>query len=381
MNAQRQWLIPVMAMALAACQSAAAPKASQDAADTLTISVTDTTTATATDSETQTATATDSETQTATATDSETQTTTTTATDTSATTGTSSTTPTRTTTATATTTETGTATPTPTDAGTTSTDRSTIEFGRKLWGSDHATRAGVPAGGTLFSVWTKIPDPGSSYPWSRGNMDAYVLSGNNWYFRCLVGNSSARSPTNARYNANTMLFANPGETWIADYSYYESGEGHPEAPYRDWVWVAWQVLVGKDAFTIRQWLKLGIDGEVFAAGESSPTFAEARAILVENGWSQSAAAAWTPGEATSFQVGKDDGFLSHARMMARTTLPALTELDAIARRDAADPSAWADYRLAFANGKPDLSDRSGNGRDLTLANGGTLYEGPPGPAF
>ncbi len=265
--------------------------------------------------------------------------------------------------------------------GATTTDRPSLEFGRTPYGFDYATRADAPAGGTLFSVWTKILNPGSTYPWSRGNMDVYVLYGNNWYFRCLVGDSSANSPTDARYNANSMLFANPGELWVADYSYYESGVGHPEAPYRDWVWVAWQVVVHPSSFDIRQWLKLGIDGDVFAAGESAPTFAEIRAVLVQNGWTQAAANAWTPGDAQSFQVGKDNGYLSHARMMARAAIPSLAELDAIARNDAADAAAWADYRLAWVNSAPDLSDRSGNQRHLTIAPGGTLYPGPLGPAF
>ena len=212
-------------------------------------------------------------------------------------------------------------------------------------------------------------------------MDVYVLSGSNWYFRCLVGNSSASSPTNARYNANSMLFANPGEHWGGDYSYYESDYGHPDALYRDWVWVAWQVIVNPSSFTIRQWLKFGVDGVVFAAGESTPTFAQARVSLVQNGWTQAAANAWTPGDARSFQVGKDNGYLSHARIMARNSIPSLAELDAIARNDVADASAWADYRLDWANGVADLSDRSGNQRPLTRAPGGTLYPGPTGPAF
>jgi hypothetical protein len=265
--------------------------------------------------------------------------------------------------------------------GASTTDRSSLEFGRTLYGSDYATRASVPAGGTLFSVWTRIPDPGASYPWSHGNLDVYVLYGNNWYFRCLVGNSTANSATDARYNANSMLFANPGDLWVGDYSYYESGFGHPDAPYRDWVWVAWLVIVNPSSFEIHQWLKFGVRGDIVAAGDSSPAFAEVRAILVENGWTQAAASAWTPGDAQSFQVGKDNGYLTHARMLARGSLPSLAELDAIARSDAADPSAWADYRLAWGGNAPDLSDRSGNGRHLTLAQGGTLYAGPPGPAF
>ena len=258
---------------------------------------------------------------------------------------------------------------------------SSIEFGRKQWGTDDAIRSNAPEGGTLFSVWTKIPDPGSAYPWGRGNMDVYVLRGNVWYFRCLVGNTSANSPTDARYNANTMLFANPGETWVTDYSYYESGFGQVEAPLRDWVWVAWQVIVSPTSFTIRQWLKFGIDGEVFAAGESAVTFADVRTILIDKGWTMAAVNAWTPSDATSFEVGKDNGYLSYARMFALGTVPALAELDTIARSDSALTSAWADFRLDWVGGVPNLSDRSGHGRDLTIEAGGQLYEGLAGPSL
>ncbi|HEX7596587.1 MAG TPA: hypothetical protein VF518_00140, partial [Polyangia bacterium] len=235
-----------------------------------------------------------------------------------------------------------------------------------------------------FAIWTKVPDPGP-YPWSRGNMDVYYIIGANWYLRCLVGNSGANSSMDARYSANTMMFGNRGTvindggTWLADYSFYESGFGNAEAPYRDWVWVAWQTIVNSDSFTIRQWLKFGVNGAVFAAGESSPTFAELRGLLVKNGWTQVMANAWKPLEATSFQVGADNGYLSHARMTARNTVPTLAELETMARNSAADGTAWADYKLEWLNGAANLLDRSGNGRNLTIAPGGALHQGPPGP--
>ena len=172
MTPEGRWMVALLATTLGACLPVATPVSRRDASQVDTAATTGTTATTAT-----------------TATDSKTDITTATATGTETVVATS-------TTDTAAGTTTGSLTST--DTGTTATDRSTIEFGRKLWGSDYATRADVPAGGTLFSVWTKIPDPGSSYPWSRGNMDVYLLAGNDWYFRCLVGNSSAQSPSNAR---------------------------------------------------------------------------------------------------------------------------------------------------------------------------------------
>jgi hypothetical protein len=268
------------------------------------------------------------------------------------------------------------------DSGSTAPDglsETSLEVGRTLWGNDHGKRSDAPAGGTLFSVWTKMPDPGSSYPWMRGNLDVYVLSGSNWSLRCLVANSGAESPSDARYSANSMLLAQPRDTWIGDFSYYESGGGYPEAPYRDWVWAAWQVVVESDAFTIRQWLKLGVTGPVFAAGESRVTFEQARAVLRERGWSQDAAAAWVPSDATAFQVGSDRGFLTEARMSAQAAQPSLAELDAIATGRTSAAAAWAYYPLVWESGAAILQDRSGHGRDLELAPGGTLHPGPAGP--
>jgi hypothetical protein len=272
-----------------------------------------------------------------------------------------------------------------------------LEVGRTEWGNDDATRDDVPGNGILFSVWTKIPNTNTSYPWSRGNMDVFVLRGTNWYFICLTGNMSAQSADNARYAANTMLFGSspqhPGGSWVEDYGYYESsGERdengapvlHPEAPYRDWVWVAWWIVRGEDRFIVRQWLKFGLDGSIVV--DNSPNFREvtfdkARELLSSRGWSADETAAWVPGDATSFQVGKHDGYLTHARMAAQNSEPTPEELDAIARHATVDTSAWADYPLVWSNGAPYLGDQSGHGHDLSLPSGGTLYAGPAGPSF
>jgi hypothetical protein len=257
-------------------------------------------------------------------------------------------------------------------------DGVSLEVGRTMFGSDYAERADVPQGGTLFSLWTKIPDPGPSYPWKRGNMNVYLLRGANWYVWCLVGNSSAESPSDARYNANSMLFIRPGDMWVGDYSYFESGGNQPDAPYRDWVWAAWQIIVSSDAFTLRQWLKFGADGPVQKAGESVITFSKVRNIMMENGWNAEDAESWQPADAVSFQVGSDHGYLTHARMEALSREPTLEELEDIAR-GGGQASAWGDYPFVWSDGGPYLDDVSGHGRDLALAPGATLYPGVPGP--
>jgi hypothetical protein len=261
-----------------------------------------------------------------------------------------------------------------------------IEVGRVEWGGDYAGRAEAPAGGTLFSIWTKVADPApTSFPWVRGNMDIYVLYGANWHIRCLTGNMSANSPTDARYAANTMLFAGPAgdeEYWVEDYGYYESGLGNPLAPYRDWVWAAWWIVVGDDDFTVRQWLKVGVDGPIIDDRENSRhvTFAEARDILVnQRGMSRAEADAWVPGDATGFNIGYKQGFVTHARMAAQSTAPTHAELDAIALHNVPDASAWADYAFVWTDDGPYLRDQSGHGRHLEVH--GTLYPGPAGPSF
>ena len=248
-----------------------------------------------------------------------------------------------------------------------------LEAGRQEYGSDYGFLTSAPSGGSLISMWTRIPDPGAA-PWSRGNMDVHTLFGADWYFRCLVGNSNSAGAL----NANSMLFARSDNTWIGDYSYY-SDNGWTEDQVKGWIWAAWQVIIGASSIIIRQWLKVGESGSVFAAGESEITFTDARAVLVANGWSQAAADAWIPGQPNRFHIGGDNGYICHARVQAISTTPTLSALDAISNLNSADSTAWGDYRFGWVDGAADLSDRSGNNRNLST--GGTLYQGLTGPVL
>jgi hypothetical protein len=252
-----------------------------------------------------------------------------------------------------------------------------LEVGMTEWGTDHALLDEAPAPGVLFSVWTRIPSPGTAYPWSRGNMDVWVLRGDTWHLRCLVGNSSANRADQARYSANTMLFVDPGERWAGDFSFYESDFTLRERPVRDWVWAAWHVVVDHDSFAIRQWLKFGPTGPVFAAGTSDVTFDQVRRSLREHGYPTD----FRPSPPSSMQVGKDSGFITRARVERRTSVPRLAELETIARGQAAPSRAWAEYPLIWQSGRANLSDASGHGRHLSIAPGGTIESGPTGPAL
>lgn len=259
-------------------------------------------------------------------------------------------------------------------------DGMSIEVGRTLYGTDYAARADAPTGGALFSVWTRVPDsPPVGYPWTRGNMDSYTLYGADWSMRALVGNMIVDDVDNVHYNANVMIFANTPYTWVGDYAYYLSIPFIPVSQAFDWVWVAWYVDVNATDMDLYQWLQYGEGGSVFAAGESHPTFADMRTSLVGSGWTVPQAAAWVPGQPTHFQVGSDNGFLTHARMDAMASPPTLGQLQAIVDATAPSPSAWGDWPFVWSGGAANLDDYSGNNRDLSIETGGTLYQGPATP--
>jgi hypothetical protein len=218
-------------------------------------------------------------------------------------------------------------------------------------------------------------------------MDVYVLYGSNWSLRCLVGNTRIDSATSASLNANSMIFGNPYGIWGGDYSYYQSGLDYTEEELRGWVWAAWQVIVHADSITIRQWIKVGLEGDVIKGDESTPSFAELRTFILNEQtsgnyagtWTQADADAWVPSDALRFQVGRDEADLCRVRMYGRSTEPSLAELNAISRNSAPDAHAWGDWDFTWIAGAPNLSDRSGNGRYLSVSSGGTLYEGSATP--
>ncbi len=261
-----------------------------------------------------------------------------------------------------------------------------LEFGHASGHNDVCAPMAAPAGGTLFSVWTKSPkilSPSGMDGLVRGNMIVYTLTGENWKLNALVGNVYEYAGKGASYNANYMINAG-----AVDYVVYQTLERDvlPFETVNDWVWVAWQVVVNADGtITLRQWLKFGMTGKVFAAGPYDPTY------TTMSGEEIVAVPGWKAGEAKTFQIGYDNtysndwrisnSYLCHARMEARSTRPTLGELEAIAAADAPDPGAWGDWELRWINGAPDLSDRSGNGRHLSVDDGGTLYQGPLSPVF
>jgi hypothetical protein len=260
-------------------------------------------------------------------------------------------------------------------------------------GKDYCNPVPAPAGGTLFSVWTKVPGT-LEYPASagkiRGNMIVYRLYGTNWGLMALVGNIDAYpqgDPGGAGgiYNANYMFgLGSEG----GDYSVFYDRTRRPLSVLNDWIWVAWQVVVNPNkSITFRQWLKYGIDGQVFAAGNQKGFTGQP----LEKEGEEIAYFSQQPGEAVNFQVGYNNyydneqhipnSYLCHARMEALGMEPTLEYLDAISRLNHPDASAWADYELNWVDGAPNLQDRSGHGRNLSVKDGGVLYQGPLSPVF
>jgi hypothetical protein len=244
----------------------------------------------------------------------------------------------------------------------------------------------APAGGTLFSVWTKDPkilSPSGKSGLVRGNMIVYTLSGDNWSLVALVGNVFEYAGKGASYNANYMI--NVG---VGDYDVYQTLErdAMPWSAVNDWVWAAWQVVVNSNGtITLRQWLKFGLSGKVFAAGPYDRTY------TTMTGEDTVSVSGWRASDAKTFQIGYDNtssndwhvpnSYLCHARMQARSSKPTLAELEDIAKADAPDAKAWGDWELSWVNGAPNLSDRSGNGHNLSIQSGGTLHQGPLSPIF
>lgn len=261
-----------------------------------------------------------------------------------------------------------------------------LEVGRTMWGQDYLSRNDVPSGGVLFSVWTKVPDTISSYPYTRGNMEAFNLYGSNWNMRFVCGNIVANSAVDCGYNANSMMtadggaFGQPNGTYLGDFSYLQD-TGRTVGQVTGWVFVAWQVLIGVSDVTIRQWVRYS-GGAVQGPFASTMSFTQLRTWAEESGWAPGTGASWTPSAPTRFTIGTVNdicnGYYVKARMESNSALPSNSYIESLATLTSPDTSAWADWSLKWDTdlSVSVLTDQSGNARTLTLQSGGTLYQGP-----
>jgi hypothetical protein len=246
-----------------------------------------------------------------------------------------------------------------------------LEMGRSV--GDHCISSTSPTSGLLFSVWTRIPEPGP-VPWSRGRMTVHVVRGTNWEIECSVGLSSANVGGVARYQANMTYLAGTSRTSLGEFAVHDSGLNLEEEQARGWVWAAWQTTRSAGTLSMRQWLKFG-GSPVFAAGSSELTLSAARQLLVDAGWTAAQASAWTPSLNSNFQVGVDNCYLCQARVEETNETPTLTKLEAIAVAREPDALCWAQYPLVWESGSANTQDASSSARHLIPS--GTIYEGPP----
>lgn len=253
------------------------------------------------------------------------------------------------------------------------------------WGQDYLRRNDSPSGGVLFTHWTKIRNPIGPYPVIKGNDETFNLYGSNWTMRCVGGNINAPAVNNCGYNANAMMiadgsaFGQPAGNWLGDIAYLQD-TGLPTSRVEGWVFIAWQILIGVSDVTVNQWVKYA--GQPVSGPQSSTvTIAQLRQWAENNGWAPGSAVNWTPSAPTHFTIGtindNCNAYYTRARLYARSTLPSNSEIEAIAANSGADLTAWGDWQLTWdtVGAAPILTDRSGNGRNLSVAPGGSVNQG------
>jgi len=223
--------------------------------------------------------------------------------------------------------------------------------------------AAVPdiTAGVLLTCWTKNPIQ-SGYPYSQPSKIPFAVKGTNWGIWCTTGNmTGTNSATDSYFGQNVTVLG------IGDYTIYVS-QVAAEAQYIDWVFSAWQIIVDStNGIVMRQWIKFGV-GSPFVYSEDAITVASYRTLTNQP--------AWTPGALSSIGIGGDVQTLdantfsmTHMKVFSRSTKPTETEINAIALQTAVDTSAWGDYLMEWVSGAADISDRSGNSRNLSVGLG------------
>jgi hypothetical protein len=256
--------------------------------------------------------------------------------------------------------------------------------------NDYVSLDSAPTGGLLVALWGQPPAMTGAYPHARGNFSLMDLLGTGFRVIGLTANLEIDTEyvNGGKYNANTMAYAEDGGSgngYINDYTAFATNGDVSERSAIGPQFYAVQVVVGGSSVTLRQWTKPG-KGAAIRYNVDTKTFTELRTDLLAqvpgNGWTTARANAWSPSDISSVILGSilngDSpyyGDMTRARIYAMSSEPTLAWIDALSLRDAADTNAWADYALEWKNGSADLTDRSGNGRNLSLHSGGSLLQG------
>jgi hypothetical protein len=254
------------------------------------------------------------------------------------------------------------------------------EFGRAAWTDYAFFDAESPGSDYYVGAWTHVIEAMGSAPNSNdypfvmpcsetvGGDGQLILtiSGNIGYD---VGAGSWAYNQNITSNSGdySTVYVHPNQ-----YSGYPVGQPD-EAALRGWVYVAWHYKRAAAGTIVNQYLKFGLDGAVIRAPED--------VIDGTGGWS-SPLPSPAPEYATPVAIcvgGGDRGsanlFMQYAKLYLMADAPSDAAVDAISRRIAPDPNAWADWPLIGA----DLRDVSGHGRNLEM--NGSAYSGIAGPGF
>lgn len=214
--------------------------------------------------------------------------------------------------------------------------------------------------GMLICGWIHTPQVRSSYPYTLQDSEPFSLSTSNWDIWCVAGNmqTATTSAEDSKYQACVTISGSVGDKMTYVHGY------QPETMHIGWVFVAWHITCNDtDGILINQYVKFGLAAPILHASAQS-TIAEYRTASGNGSWLPSPTITRLNIGADTANAGSETS-IKNVRVYETATLPTEAELNRIAANSEVDRSAWADYALGWS-GSADTTDRSGNGRNLSL---------------
>jgi len=242
----------------------------------------------------------------------------------------------------------------------------------------------------LASAYVRLPTDWQTraLPWAAGrdNLGVMQINGSNWFVQCITHNGGGGASTlgsNTNFNANSMLFAGTGNTYVADYSY--SNPTVTMSQFLGWCWVAWEVVIGGSDIVINQWFWLP-SYSAYDFATSTVTIAAVRTAIGDGAWTPSAITQLnlvncTQGSSYWANHPSDACAIWNAHCVVTSSTPSDSDLTAIRTRMSGDSTAFGDWALnqSPTAGTIVLTDASGNSRTITQDAGGTTYQAEVSP--
>lgn len=259
------------------------------------------------------------------------------------------------------------------------TPRTSIRLDTARFGSDTATFSGSPnpAIGVLATGWIKSTHTTGNYPLGIVNQDFWTIRGSNWMLQAVPA-ATTSSASVAGYTNNVMFFGSAGtstDIWASDYLLHYDYTTN-EATALGWVFCAWHIIVNGSANIVVTQKYRYYSSNTFFTDTATITIATLRSQLNSRSGTSNFST-WVPSNAAmSFSLGNGLSVpfdLTRVRIYQAAAMPSDAALLTISNSDTADAAAWADYAFNWVSGAPVLTDRSGNGRNLSTH--GTLYQG------